>query len=285
MSMGLPCPMGMSIAEHMLLAVGDPSHTQDIAAKASDGVVLNRPPLATPSQPDVDARSATVNVMDELRVKVCSLLQNSGVLAWSCLVGLFRDPSFLLMHLLGAMAMGLLVGFTFFNVPPDNTAGELNWAQVFFTMGLTRDYPARCDWPLGHFVLFREHRGFSMPQRHGASHPGAEGCGARDRSRLLQVIQTNVGVNTLIHPRESCFARSPGRPHLKPTTSNSFSASTYMIIRLTVDGIFLRAVPAAIYGTLYYWIVGLRRTASAFTIFLGVLTSFTALVSPEGEHA
>ena len=52
-----------------------------------------------------------------------------------------------------------------------------------------------------------------------------------------------------------------------------------MLIKLLVDGLVLRVASAVIYGTIFYWVVGLRASASAFTLFLGVLASFSALVS------
>ena len=52
-----------------------------------------------------------------------------------------------------------------------------------------------------------------------------------------------------------------------------------MLIKLLIDGLILRVISAIIYGTIFYWVVGLRASASAFTLFLGVLASFSALVS------
>ena len=58
-----------------------------------------------------------------------------------------------------------------------------------------------------------------------------------------------------------------------------YTPTSYMVVKLVLDGLFLRVVSAVIYGTIFYWIVGLRDSASAFTLFLGVLASFSALVS------
>jgi len=57
----------------------------------------------------------------------------------------------------------------------------------------------------------------------------------------------------------------------------------YMLIKLVIDGLILRVISAIIYGTIFYWVVGLRASASSFTLFLGLLASFNALVSPVHE--
>ena len=58
-----------------------------------------------------------------------------------------------------------------------------------------------------------------------------------------------------------------------------YSPATYMAVKLVLDGLLLRVLSACIYGSLFYWIVGLRASASAFALFLGVLATFSALVS------
>mmetsp|Transcript_6319 Transcript_6319/g.19547 ORF Transcript_6319/g.19547 Transcript_6319/m.19547 type:complete len:143 (-) Transcript_6319:176-604(-) len=57
-----------------------------------------------------------------------------------------------------------------------------------------------------------------------------------------------------------------------------YSAGGYMVVKLLVDGLLLRALPSAVYTTLFYWIFGMRDTATAFTIALGVITAFTCCV-------
>ena len=61
-----------------------------------------------------------------------------------------------------------------------------------------------------------------------------------------------------------------------------YSPATYMAVKLVLDGLLLRVLSASIYGSLFYWIVGLRASASAFALFLGVLATFSALVSDWG---
>jgi hypothetical protein len=48
--------------------------------------------------------------------------------------------------------------------------------------------------------------------------------------------------------------------------------------QLLVDGLLLRSLPSAIYTSLFYWLLGMRPTASAFCIALGVVAAFTACV-------
>ena len=57
-----------------------------------------------------------------------------------------------------------------------------------------------------------------------------------------------------------------------------YSPATYMINKLVIDGLLLRTIPSMLYCTPFYWIMGLRHSATAFTIFLGVLAGFTSLI-------
>ena len=52
------------------------------------------------------------------------LTRRPGMLLWCSLMGMLRNPSLLVMHYVGAAAMGLLVGFVFFNIQVESTSGE-----------------------------------------------------------------------------------------------------------------------------------------------------------------
>ncbi len=53
--------------------------------------------------------------------------------------------------------------------------------------------------------------------------------------------------------------------------------------QVLLDSVLLRGIPSAIFGTLLYWLMGLRPSADAFITFLFVFCTYTALVSARVE--
>ena len=129
------------------MAVGDPSSVQRImeavsrrdVADVAAGVAgasgppsssslpqgLTGPAPVTPYSPEPGARAASVSSA------VRAWIRKPGVLLWCSLAGLLRNPSLLLMHYAGAALMGLLVGFVFFHVEVESTAGRRGSEMLF----------------------------------------------------------------------------------------------------------------------------------------------------------
>ncbi|GAX77358.1 hypothetical protein CEUSTIGMA_g4804.t1 [Chlamydomonas eustigma] len=252
LSLGIPCPAGLSIAEHMLVAVGDPAqahllHGSNMAqnlrlklcepgsmlvghgawTKQQSGAASVETPLgSTPcdgyvhvqGKRGMDGERQGLTFTSMLHM---ALLRQPGVLMWSSMAGLFRSPAFFLMHIAGGMAMGLLVGFVFFNISVETTDGVIGrLGTLFFAVNVV-SFPA------------------------------------------LSALESVLSEQQVVE-RELC--------------RGYYSPLTYILIKLVVDGFLLRVTSTAVFGVLFYWIVGFRANATAFTIFLGVLLTLSSLI-------
>ena len=227
-SLGLPAPSELAIAEHMLMVTGNPTSLNLLLSKSKELIIVST------KEPHRDAEEGGGGdagaVMEHLSSGHESLTMSqairlswrkAGVLFWRSSITFFRQPALIALHLVGAIALGLLVGFVFFRITVETTAGTTGrLGTLFFSINivaltaLSAIEPLLNDRPVAQRELLRSY----------------------------------------------------------------YSAFTYMNIKLCLDGLFLRAIPAFIYGTLFYWLAGMRSNASAFTLFLGVLTSFNALI-------
>ena len=131
-SLGLPCPEGMSTADHMLMSVGSPELLESLMlalGKRESGCVT------VGDDPEQQERRQTVDKAESPSsggalpagnnpAYALAAFRKPGVLLWCSAVPLLRNPALLLMHYLGAAAMGLLVGFVFFKIQVETTAGE-----------------------------------------------------------------------------------------------------------------------------------------------------------------
>ncbi|GLI69964.1 hypothetical protein VaNZ11_014710 [Volvox africanus] len=57
----------------------------------------------------------------------------------------------------------------------------------------------------------------------------------------------------------------------------SYGVVPYLLAKLVLDGLLLRAVPAWAFGLPFYWLMGLRHQAAAFFTFLGGFTTLSCL--------
>ncbi|KAG1675973.1 hypothetical protein FOA52_014217 [Chlamydomonas sp. UWO 241] len=147
--------------------------------------------------------------------------RTAGLLLWRDLTQMRRGPSLTAMHLLGALLMGLLVGFTAYQSDVQTTAGvSVRLGTLFFTLQV-------------------------------AAFPSLS------------------AMDGLLLERPACT---------REMARGAYSPGTYMLSKLLVDGLLLRSLPSAMYTALFYWLLGLRATASAFCITLGVLAAFTSCV-------
>lgn len=179
--LGLPCPDTVSVAEHMLMVVGDPQQVGGLlerleqrqghvgvaelgngnaAAHASGGGADDKaqgattwsgtPSSAAPAVSVLSVPSGTASgeaasprragawgmapVHGGSSSFALSLTRKPGVLFWRSVARLRRDPMLFLFHVAGAIAMGIIVGFVFFNTTKETTAGVIGrLGTIFFS--------------------------------------------------------------------------------------------------------------------------------------------------------
>ena len=128
-SLGLPCPEGMSPADHMLMSVGDPESLMTLMQRLN-GLDPPPPPQKQQQQQcvidkaDLDMSNAQNKTTEHSSWTCAFSFRKSGVLLWCSMASLLRNPALLLMHYVGAAVMGLLVGFVFYKIQVETTAGE-----------------------------------------------------------------------------------------------------------------------------------------------------------------
>ena len=120
------------MADHMLMSVGNPELLKSLVpvlGKQHSGHVTvgdgpaqeERRRIADKADPPSSGGALPT---ESNPTSALAAFRKTGVLLWSSAVPLLRNPALLLMHYLGAAAMGLLVGFVFFNIQVETTAGE-----------------------------------------------------------------------------------------------------------------------------------------------------------------
>jgi hypothetical protein len=145
--LGLPCPQGVALAEHLLRCAGDPGTLPLLLAAlpppggtagAADKLDDKRDSaddaeagLAGADTPPPAARRAHAHAPR------AGLGRELSVLFWRTLVDIGRNPALLLLHWGTALAMGVFVGCIFWGVGLDisgaqNRAGGIFFALAFF---------------------------------------------------------------------------------------------------------------------------------------------------------
>ncbi len=135
-AMGLPCPAGSPIAEHLLLMASHPPHLQLVlqhqrlavepAAALLPGSAAAGPCCTPHEEPhgaqllpagdDTVVKGGKGSGANSGRLHRRSLGHELGVLFWRAGADMLRTPGLLLLHLALAVLSGLLVGLIFFRL-------------------------------------------------------------------------------------------------------------------------------------------------------------------------
>lgn len=73
-------------------------------------------------------------------------------------------------------------------------------------------------------------------------------------------------------------ARPPRYPCLIPASRLKQHPNPVLQLLPVCAAFALRVLPGAVFSTLFYWLMGLRRNANAFITFLGVFCTYNCLV-------
>lgn len=217
-ALGLPCPPGLAIAEHLLEVVGNPETQQDLLARVMQGMGSagggGQP--SCPPAPQLLLGSKEEDKWSKPR----PLLRELGLLTWRAWLDVLRAPTLLALHLLCATLLGLMVGFVYYQ-QSTNTAGAQNRVgAIFFAMNL--------------FAFLA------------------------------------VSAIDAVQPERLVVERELSRHCYRPWL--------YALTKLTADALLLRILPGCLFCTLFYWLMGLRTSAAAFTTFLFVFCCYNCLV-------
>jgi ABC-type multidrug transport system ATPase subunit len=243
---GLPCPVGTTMAEHMLEVTSDPiqlpllsdyvskkklSAIDDdvcVGSSGGDGMMSSSnkegeySPLQTsrinsgrggPPPPPITTITNNSTTKIDRQGKLSRRL---AVLFWRTAVDIIRNPTLLLLHWAMSLAMGVFVGCIFWQVGLDisgaqNRAGGLFFALVFFAF-------------------------------------------------------TSLTTVDLLVNEKRLVGREVG--------AGCYGSFEYLITKACLDGLLLRAVPALLYAAPFYPMMGLGSGSSTVALFLMVLSLF-----------
>lgn len=256
-SMGLPCPVGRPIAEHLLQMVSQPQQLlhlvaasdqqgqQQEEAQAEEGrdtapslsareqqhtaagpaamatpAALPGSPTSKKAEPSSRQLSTAASPHSPVAASRRSLGRELATLFWRAGADTARTPGLLLMHLALALLSGLLVGLIFLHQQFDLAGAQNRAGALFFSLAFFG------------FTALTVIDGLMLEQR--------------------------------------VVGREVAGGYYRPWT--------YLATKLLLDGLLLRALPAVVYTALMYPLVGLNSSGDRVAVFLFTLAAFACSI-------
>lgn len=146
----LPCPEGVSIAEHMLNCAAEPSALSMLMGSSNDNYLVDGKVLSSSGShtcfekpangsdlpvKDAEAGSAGGSAQEPLQERVARpLSRECAVLFWRAVIDIVRNPVLLLLHWAMALGVGLFVGLIFHGLALDISGAQNRLGAVFFSL-------------------------------------------------------------------------------------------------------------------------------------------------------
>lgn len=240
--LGLPCPTGTGVAEHMLRCGCDPEllpillAASDAAAPGEGKAATLMDSASTSEDAEVGAQApadaAGVNGGKESPAPGaaviaashppprCSLWRELGVMFWRTGLDILRNPSLLLLHWLMALGMGIFVGCVFYKVGLDISGAQDRAGGIIFALA---------------FFAF----------------------------------SSLTTVDLLIHERR-LVAREVRGGYYRP--------GSYLFSKAVLDALLLRFIPVCLYTAPFYPMMGLQSGSINVGLFITTLGTFAVAV-------